>query len=69
MTEQDFELVAVTRDLIRNPDTRFLAKAIQTIATGSVEEVAPIYIMLAHKIINKPGAMENLKQALEIVEK
>lgn len=69
-TPTDFELVAVTRDLVRKPETRFLASVLQHIATGVVEpQPAPIYIMLAHKIINNPGAVSTLLHALEITKK
>lgn len=72
MTDEpvDFELIAVTRDLARNPDIRFLAKVIQSIAsTEPVADPAPIYVMLAHKIINRPGALSNLVHALEIAKR
>lgn len=69
-TPSDFELIAITRDLNRNPETRFLAVVLQKIAsTTPVEQPLPVYIMLAHKIINHPGALDNLKQALEIIKK
>lgn len=69
-TPVDFELIAVTRDLVRHPETRFLASVLYHIATGAVDNnPAPIYVMLAHKIINHPGAYTTLAHALEITRK
>lgn len=68
----DFEIIAITRDLVRKPDTRFLAIALQRIGSTTPvvnNEPLPIYVVLAHKIINHPGAMSTLLQALEIVKK
>jgi hypothetical protein len=71
-TPTDFEQIAITRDLIRKPETRFLASVLESIATSSVaktSEPKPIYVTLAHKIINHPGAMSTLQHALEVVKK
>ena len=67
----DFEIIAITRDLVRNPNTRFLAVVLQRIASTTPvgDQPLPIYTILAHKIINHPGSMDMLLQVLEVVKK
>jgi len=54
----DLEMIAITRDLARKPEIRFLASVLHTIATGVVEHdvmrMPPLYVRMAHRIITKP---------------
>lgn len=73
MSTQDndeFERIAIARDLVRKPEIKFLAGVMYNLATGHVgsqDDIPPIYVMIAHKIITKPGAKTLLIQAMEIL--
>lgn len=68
MSEQsdEFERVVIAREMVRKPEIKFLAGVLFTMTTGVVskEEIPPIYITIAYKIITKPQARELLLAAI-----
>lgn len=63
----EFERIAITRDLVRKPEIKFLAGVLYNLATGSVDKTAipPVYVMIAHRIITRPSARAIIIQAIE----
>jgi hypothetical protein len=68
MSEQsdEFERVIIARELVRRPEIKFLAGVLYTMTTGDVEknDIPPIYITIAYKIITKPEARALLIAAI-----
>lgn len=62
----EFERIAVSRDLVRKPEIRFLAGVLYNLATGSVDKtsIPPVYVMIAHRIVTRPEARAVLLQAI-----
>lgn len=65
----EFERVAISRDLVRKPEIKFLAGVLYNLATGDVDksDIPPVYVMIAWRLITKPHARDLFKQALETV--
>jgi hypothetical protein len=67
-SEQDFEQVAIARDLVRKPEIKLLAKTIASIHGAAVDDdIPPIFVTLAHRLITRPEKKQLLLQVLEIV--
>lgn len=74
MTDEisDFKIVAVTRDLSRRPEIRHLAFVLQKIASTtpvSQDDVAPIFVYQAYRLIEKPELVELLQVTLSVCQK
>lgn len=68
----EFQLVAITRDLARRPEVKHLAKVLSMLGpTRPVEgeDIQPIYIYMAYKLIEKPELTEILKTTIDICKK
>jgi hypothetical protein len=67
----EFNLAAISRDLIRRPEIKHLAKVLAMLGpTGPVtEDIPPIYIYQAYRLIEKPELAEILKTTIEICKK
>lgn len=70
-TNDEFDQIIIARDLVRRPEIRFLAGCIYNLATGTVVgangEIPAVYVMIAHRIMTKPGAKQLLIQAMEMI--
>lgn len=68
----EFNMAAIARDLARRPEIRHLAKVLQMIGTagptGDVDP-APIYIMQAYKLIEKPELAALLMSTIAVCKK
>ena len=68
----EFEQMAITRDLARRPEIRHLAKVLQKLGpteTVEADPPAPIYLQQAYRLIEKPLLAELLITTLEICKK
>lgn len=67
MTRPDeFEQIAIARDLVRKPEIKFLAGVLYTVTTGIVDksDIPPVYITIAHRILTRPNARELIIAAI-----
>lgn len=65
---RDFEQIAISRDLVRKPEIRTLALTLARInSTGPVDknEIPPIYVQLAHRLLTRKEARQLLLATLE----
>ncbi len=68
----EFNLAAITRDLARRPEIKHLARVLQKLAATSPvgnEEPAPIFIMQAYKLIERPEMAIVLVETINICKK
>lgn len=68
----EFQLAAITRDLVRRPEIRHLAKVLSKLGpTRPVEgdDIQPIYIYMAFKLIEKPELAAMLMATIEVCKK
>ena len=68
----EFEQMAISRDLARRPEIRHLAKVLQKLGpteTVAADPPAPIYLQQAYRLIEKPQLAELLITTLEICKK
>lgn len=65
----EFQAIAISRDLARKPEIKFIAGVLYSLATGRVvdEEIPPVYIMIAWRLLTKPNAKQLFIQALGTV--
>lgn len=66
----EFSLVAITRDLSRRPEIRHLAKVLARLGPNNhTDDIAPIYLFQAYRLIEKPELVQLLLDTIEICKK
>lgn len=65
----EFAAIAISRDLVRKPEIKFVAGVLYNLATGAVvtEDIPSVYVMIAWRLLTKPNAKKLFIQALETV--
>lgn len=66
----DFRDMAIARDLIRKPQVKLLALTLWQIYTDDPkdkENIPPIFVRMAHRIITEPQHIRHLNAVLEVV--
>lgn len=66
----DFRDLAIARDLMRKPQVKLLALTLWRIYTDDPmdkENIPPIFVRMAHRIINDPQHLQHLNAVLEVV--
>ncbi len=67
----EFNIRAISRDLARRPEIRHLAKVLSMLGPRELvtDEIAPIYIYQAYKLIEKPAMAELLVTTIDVCKK
>jgi len=62
----EFQRIVIARELVRRPEIKFLAGVLYNLTTGVVDknEIPPIYITIAYKLITQKHARELLLAAI-----
>lgn len=69
-TSDEFRDLAIARDLIRKPQVRLLALTLWQIYTDDPKDkdnIPPIFVRMAHRIISEPEHLRHLNIVLEVV--
>ena len=69
-SDEEFRDLAIARDLVRKPQVQLLAMTLWRIHTDlptDKENIPPIFVRMAHKIITDPHHLRHLNAVLEVV--
>jgi hypothetical protein len=65
-----FEDISIARDLVRKPEVRMLALCLYRIGTTEPvvkDNIPPIYVRMAYRMLKEPKHMDDINRVLEIV--